>query len=271
MKKMTNQEIRESVFFMLLSFAEYCDKKGLRYYLCAGTLLGAVRHKDFIPWDDDIDIFMPRPDYMRLHALLREECIKPYYKLKSGVMGNSVIPFAKIVDTRTVAITKFNDLDNILWIDIFPLDGVPSDEKKCGRLLRKANIWRTLFAYSVANLGTGITKWRAIAKMPLVLVAHMIGYKKCAANLAGLANIYKFDESVYIADIVWTVGKKDRIKKSEYLPYVDLEFHGHMFHAPTCWDQYLKNIYGDYMKLPPKDKRYSHCIDAYWKGDLYEK
>ena len=271
MKRMTNQEIREIIFSMLLKLAEYCDKKGLRYYLCAGTLLGAVRHRDFIPWDDDVDIFMPRPDYMRLHSLLKEEYIETYYQLRSNIMGNSVIPFAKIVDTRTVAVTKFNNLDNVLWIDIFPLDGAPSDEKQCRKLLEKAKRWRSLFSYSAANFGTGITKWKATAKLPLLLIAHMVGCEKCAERLSKIANTYKFDESDYIAEIVWTVGKQDRLKKSEYLEYVDLEFHGHMFHAPACWDRYLQNIYGDYMKLPQKSKRYSHCIEAYWRGGTYGK
>jgi len=265
MKKMTNVEIKETIFQIFLKFAEYCDGKGLRYYMCGGTLLGAVRHKDFIPWDDDIDVFMPRPDYIWLHEFLKEESIGEYYQLKSNIYGNSPFSFAKIVDVQTEAVAKYNTIDNTLWIDIFPLDGVPFDYRESQKFLKKARWWRRIFGYSVTKFGIGTTKWRMIIKTPVLLVAFLIGHKRCVKKIDQMANAYSFDESEYIAfvgDIALV-----RMRKSEYVEYVEMEFHGHMFHAPSSWDQYLKDVYGNYMELPPENKRCAHSIEAYKKEE----
>lgn len=270
MNKLSEKEIKQNIFEILSAFADYCDARGLRYYLCGGTLLGAVRHKDFIPWDDDVDVIMPRPDYVQMQKLIEKIPIAPYYQFRSFEKGNSPFPFGKIVDTRTEVHTKFNNSDNVLWIDIFPMDGVPDEEKKCDAILNQAFKWKVMHGRSLAKIGTGITWMKAILKIPALVVPHMIGWERYTKRLVTLARQYDFDKCEYVAGIMWSCGTCERMKKEDFLPYDDKEFHGRMFHAPACWDLYLKGMYGDYMKLPPKNKRYSHMIDAYWIGDTTE-
>lgn len=270
MKRLSDSEVKQNIFEMLSAFADYCDQHGLRYYLCGGTLLGAIRHKDFIPWDDDVDVLMPRPDYIKLQQLYDRQPIRTYYQLRCYGQENMPIPFGKIVDLRTRLVTKSSDFDTAIWMDIFPMDGVPKEQKKCESLLMKAYRWKYMHGRTKIKIGTGKTRWKAIFKIPVLVVAHMIGRRRCTKRLDTLAKQYDFDECDYVAGITWSNGPCERMKKADFLPYDDKEFHGRMFHAPACWDTYLRGMYGDYMKLPPIDKRQSHNIEAYWIGEKEE-
>lgn len=116
MKKLSNVECKEVIFSILKEFADFCDSNKLKYYLAYGTLLGAIRHKDFIPWDDDIDVYMPRPDYIRFKTLFKERYSGAKYQLRSDQKNKVDLPFEKVMDMTTIADTKMNDVDHHLWI-----------------------------------------------------------------------------------------------------------------------------------------------------------
>ena len=120
MNYLSPEEIKSSQLKILDYFVKVCEGNNLRYYLCGGTLLGAIRHKGFIPWDDDIDVFMPRPDY---NALLKLE-LQPPFQLRYFAKKNSLQPFIKIVDNSTMAKEKNSSLPTAIWIDVFPIDGL---------------------------------------------------------------------------------------------------------------------------------------------------
>lgn len=266
MRRLDNREVKEKLFEILSWFADYCDENHLRYYLCGGTLLGAVRHKDFIPWDDDVDVLMPRPDYQRLHTLIQTIPIPAQYQLQSPILGNSIFPFGKIIDRKTRVKAKYNSADIRLWIDIFPMDGLPSDEISCGRFLRKAQLLKKGLALSVSELGIGTNKIRTVTKFPFQILAHLVGHEYFSHKLSKMADRFDFEKSNYVGGVVWSCGPGERMKKADYLPYEEMEFHGRYFHAPACWDAYLTSLYGDYHQIPPKNKRQGHSLKVYEAG-----
>ena len=130
MKKMQLREIKDIELDILIAFNKFCQDNNLKYYLSGGTLLGAIRHKGFIPWDDDIDVCMPRPDYERLMKIFPNIYMNKY-KLKTISRKNFICPFAKIIDINTRVDFKYlNNIDKNLWLDIFPIDGLPKSKKK---------------------------------------------------------------------------------------------------------------------------------------------
>ena len=141
MTKLSLAEIQKAELDIMVVFDRVARENNLKYSLCAGTLLGAVRHKGFIPWDDDIDVTMPRPDYEKLLQLNREKSLWPQsLELCSFEDGTLNSPYMKLFDRTTKIVEENYSQDDVrsLWIDIFPVDGVPADRKERVRHYRKA-------------------------------------------------------------------------------------------------------------------------------------
>ncbi len=263
MKKLSSDGIKQIIFNILCEFDQYCADNNLYYSLCGGTLLGAIRHKGFIPWDDDIDVFMPRYDYMRLQKLVKEMPFPKQYKLISYEEGTASFPFAKILDLNTKVEEKCMTNDEYLWIDIFPVDGLSDDIEENKKILTEAHKNKNAYARSLAKFGEGTTIARAILKTPALIYHKLIGHEKYAANIHTLCTKYDFDHSDYVASISWAYGPGEMMRKEEFLQSVKVPFNGREFNAISCWDSYLTTMYGDYMKLPPENKRINHLMDAY--------
>ncbi len=262
-KKLDLSEIKKVELRILLEFDKFCKANDLRYYLAGGTLLGAIRHRGFIPWDDDIDVCMPRDDYERLQSIGRE--INGLL-LKSNKQGNASIPFSKLVDPKTKIDLQFvdNDYDNNLWIDIFPVDGLPKDFDEVKAIYSKCNFYRRIFLLSDAKLGEGKTFFKKYAKYLLQPFVRIYGKRRCIENIERLAAKYPYAESEYVGIVTWGLyGAGERMLKSEFEQVVEVEFEGHGFPAFSCWDSYLRGLYHDYMQLPPLEKRQTHDMVAY--------
>lgn len=263
MRQLSNAEVKEKLFKILTVFADFCDKNKLQYYLCGGTLLGAVRHKDFIPWDDDIDVLMPRPDYIKLCELMRNKEIQQRYRLLSYEYGNLEYPISKFIDEELFVQSYYSNIDRYLWIDVFPMDGLPGNEEKDIAYLRKAGKAKFRFGLATTKLFSGSTKERIILSFPFKLFYHVIGRNKYAQQLDQMAKAYPFDYSDYIAGIAWANGPRERVTRSKFVPVIELDFHGRKFHAPAGYDEYLSSMYGDYMQIPPESKRENHRITVF--------
>ncbi|MEZ3471807.1 MAG: LicD family protein [Lachnospiraceae bacterium] len=254
--RMTLAEIKRTEKEILAYVDVFCAKHGIRYWVCGGTLLGTIRHKGFIPWDDDIDIFLPWQDYLRLIALFRETEESYYHMIGFGTeeMNKYLDPFAKVVDSRTISIQDVGTLwkVNPLWVDVFPLVGLP-EEKDKRRLFfaayRELNrqIWQEFYS---TNGDAGI-------------------FSKWFERQSSFIQQYDFDTAAYVGVLGTVYGEKDCTSRNVYdktlrLPFEDIEVN-----VPVGYKEYLDNLYGeDWIKLPDEaHRKTNHDMTAYWNRE----
>mgnify|MGYP002531553646 CR=1 FL=1 len=155
-KQLSLDEIKEVELQILIEFRRICNELGLRYYLSGGTLLGAIRHKGFIPWDDDIDLAMPRSDFNKLIEFSRSYQNDTYKFLFFSQTG-TLLPYAKFVNIKTHIDAKYaeDEMQQHLWLDIMPMDGLPEDLNEVARIYKKAEYYRKIIGLCNAKLGEG--------------------------------------------------------------------------------------------------------------------
>lgn len=264
MGKITLGDIKHSELNVLIKFHNFCEKHHLYYTLAGGTLLGAIRHKGFIPWDDDIDVMMPRSDYQKLLYMVKNGKTdnNPTFLLPGE--GGNVCPFIKAVDPNIIAHSVGGLSDIPLSIDVFPLDNLPEDDQELGKFFKKARVLRaSIIAYD-ADLKVCKVNLKYFAKIILKVYVKVVGLKRIIKRIDEFSQTYNDRNTGYIGGIMWGYGVGERMKIESYMHNVSVEFEGNSFNAPSCWKNYLTGLYGDYMQLPPKEKRKSHEIKAWY-------
>lgn len=256
---------------MLSALRDYCDEKALKVYLCGGTLLGAVRHGGFIPWDDDVDVCMPRPDYERLLGLRSDLKMKTGFELV-GYFGNGLqeSPFLKLLDKRVVVKAAAEIQKTNLWLDIFPIDALPDDAASYGELCRRSAFLRTMMIIANSEKGTGRNALHAMLKNMLRPALRSMRLDLIAARrMTGLAQRIPYGSTAHVGGLTWgRYGEGERMSLRGFEESTEVEFEGEKYQCMSCWDEYLNGIYGDYMQLPPEEKRASHDITAWWADEV---
>ena len=259
MKELTLQELKDTEFEMLKLFDDFCKENNIRYFLAYGTLLGAIRYKKFIPWDDDVDVLVPREDYNRLINLFKDT---ERYRLFAFEKDQSYFyPFAKICDmtTRKVEDGYNNGIDLGVDIDIFPLDAFDDDLEEANK--EAIRIKKYMFRLGLTKLKKPDSKnpVKRIAKGCLMSFCKMLGAKHYIKKIIKETCKDGQTGKNYVGCKVWCVyGTKGVIPAEAFADSVDVEFEGRMFPAPVGYDIYLTCLYGDYLPEPPKEKQKTH-------------
>lgn len=259
MKELNLNEIKKIQLEVLRKVHLFCEENDIKYFLAYGSLLGAVRHGGYIPWDDDIDIAMTRPNYEKFIKLFDiDNCYLGTIELDK----DWTLPYGKVCDKSSLVIESTGDKWGIN-IDVFPIDGVPSDDKLLSRHYSKIQKLRFL-----------INRKRYIARGPWIikdkgffyLIKQFIAKLICMCvpsvsflclKLITIFRRYNYNISEKCADLNW--GGKERVMIKEKIEELELiKFEDAYFWGLKDSDYYLSMIFGDYMQLPPEDKRVTH-------------
>lgn len=255
-KTLSLDEIHVGLLELLNEFNKVCEKLQINYFLSGGSLIGAMRHKGFIPWDDDLDIMMLRSDYDKLIENIDQ--LDPRYRLNClETMSDWEYPFAKIDLPTTYINDEYRDVQHGLFIDIFPIDKLPDDLAEQKNIARKVKVLDLL-------RGSGTKKkYRPAEKMKLI--KNLI---KPYANLRGPNHFAKkidqfareINERNQLSDtigvmVVSTHGTKEFLSGNAFSEAIEVSFEDTKSFIPYGYEEYLHNLYGDYMQMPPKEQQ----------------
>lgn len=263
-QELTVDEIKRIEVDILDFVTDVAKRNNIRCFLDGGTLLGAVRHNGFIPWDDDIDVIVPRKDYKRFL-----DCIKntqSQYKVLSMYDNDDYFyPFAKVIDSTTELI-EFN-VPRIsgygIYIDIFPLDNIPPNAKEMKAFHRKIERFRWISSRSLRKQSGNYSL--SLRNIVILYFADLYGWKKANRKINALCESTADMKTQYACDIV-AARKPHFVAPAEcFAEETELIFEGKHYIAPKGYDSYLSALYGNYMELPPVEQRVSNHNFRAWR------
>lgn len=254
-------EIHKITLETLKEIIQICDKLEINYFVTFGSLIGAIRHAGFIPWDDDFDIMMLRPEYDKFvdYCLSNEKDLKPYKLLCRQNTKNYPYNIVRFNDMRYRA--EYGNLmpyESGAFIDIYPLDGAGKRgdidaskfEKKRTTLMKMVDLSINDHYEKSEKSGS----FNSLKKYFARLIARLFGREHWMNKMENYKNLYPFDSSDYISEMVWD-AQFVLFKKEWFSDYKIVKFEDTDVKIPVGWHEFLTAYYGDYMKLPPENER----------------
>lgn len=266
-QELSVDEVRRVQLAILDSIHRFCEGRGLAYFLTGGTLLGAVRHGGYIPWDDDIDVAMPRADYERFVGGYVDEANPHLAVLSMQVNPDYYLPFAKVVDLRTVLEEEVDRAPAIgVYVDVFPVDNLSDEYGRAVQLFRA--VCRRRWLLLAKNLVPA--RHRHWTKNVALLVAKAllapIPRRRVLESIDRLSRRYESTRPTRYAGVACfgTYGLGEIVESDVFARRVLCRFEGGEYYMPAGYDRLLRGLYGDYMTLPPPCERVSHHRARAW-------
>ena len=260
------REIQQMELGIMEYIHEVCQKIGVKYFLAYGSLIGAVRHKGFIPWDDDMDICMLREDYEKLQDYLIAHPDNRYEVMSYKNNLNYVYPFMKVQDNQTYLLEEDVRIDSNMgiYVDIFPVDGYEDDvefKNKMTKLIKK----RQLSCYTFKGITNTKSVLNSLLRYVSVIIFYFTNTNKYVAQIEELAKSRKVSDYEQVDYLIYKDMNKP-VWRREWLEQVTTGiFEGKEFTIPKNYHEILTSDYGDYMQLPPVEQRVSHHDFKLWK------
>ena len=271
MIQITEEENKTILLQIMAKIHDFCELHGIQYSLGYGTLLGAVRHKGFIPWDDDIDIIMKRTDYMKFVTVFKDRPIDGLQLMSLETNKDYNLLVAKIIDTRTILVENINESIELgVYVDIFVVDNLLSSFELSCRYADKNNLLRIIYMLKIIKVNKNRVWWKNSLLKAFRFLLRPIDCRKIALIITNRCSKYLYNgKSEYVGAISLYTYKHKEIFRREWLTkYILIPFENYHFYITSNYDDLLRNLYGDYLTLPPIEKRVTHHDSvAYWRND----
>ena len=270
MNLITIKELQRIETDILKYIDKICKDNNIKYTVVAGTAIGAVRHKGFIPWDDDIDIGLISDDYEKLIKSIKEDKNERYIVLDDEIEETYNYPFAKVIDTRTTLVEENQiPIKNYgVFVDVFRYSGMPNNNIQRFFYYKKLKKYQRYISYLILDKLKEENLIKKIIKNSIRFRANRIGFERLLNKYKKLTNKYSIEESKYCISN-WPCGKrKNLILKSDFLTKgtIRYKFDDIEINIMKEYDEYLTTAYGNYMQFPPVDKQKPpHPSNVFWK------
>lgn len=246
-----------------------CKKYNLRYYLIGGSLIGVLRHRGFIPWDDDIDVGLPRPDYNKFVKVAKDE-LPAFMDIKTMSSDpNFKCYFTRLINNKKKIYWDHGQYKAEIgvWMDVFPIDALP--DKSVLRAIQVFNVYahKAIYKFTQINYVSTNKKGRPFIERFLIKfaqitqVGRLIDPDKSLERLNRVAQKYDYDSAKWVWNFSGNYGKREIVPKEQLGGIREGQFEGRIVSIPEAAEDYLESIYGEWRRLPPQEKRVCHAVE----------